>query len=110
MSNLNKKILLFVMLVGLTLGLVGCSNPENSVRIRFAEEEYELRLNETKVIEPTIIKSSQVDEVELAYSSSDESVVKVVDGVLVPVAMGEATVKVASPLQHIFNSLSNDTL
>ena len=70
------------MLVGLTLGLVGCANPDNSVRIRFPQEEYEIRLNETKVIEPTIIKSSQVDEVELAYSSSDESVVKVVDGVV----------------------------
>ena len=42
MSNLNKKILLFIMLVGVAFGLVGCSTPENSVRIRFAEEEYEV--------------------------------------------------------------------
>ena len=94
MSNLNKKILLFLMFVGLTLGLVGCANPDNSVRIRFPQEEYEIRLNETKVIEPTIIKSSQAGDIDLVYTSSDESIVKVVDGVLVPVAMGEATVKV----------------
>ncbi len=95
MSNLNKKILLFVMLVGVAFGLVGCTNPDNSVRIYFSEDSYEVRLNETKVIEPTIIKSSQVGDVELVYSSSDESIVKVENGVLVPVAMGEATVKVA---------------
>ena len=95
MSNLNKKILLFVMFVGVAFGLVSCSNPDNSVRIYFSEDAYEVRMGETKVIEPTIIKSSQVGDIELVYTSSDESIVKVEDGVLVPVAMGEAVVKVA---------------
>ena len=95
MSNLNKKILLFFMVVAVAFGLVGCTNPDNSVRIRFNVEEIEVRLNETKLLEPTIIKSSQVESVDLIFSSSDESIVKVEDGVLVPVAMGEAVVKVA---------------
>ena len=81
MSNLNKKILLFFMVVAVAFGLVGCTNPDNSVRIRFNVEEIEVRLNETKLLEPTIIKSSQVESVDLIFSSSDESIVKVEDGV-----------------------------
>lgn len=95
MSNLNKRILSFFMIVAVAFGLVACTNPDNSVRIRFNTEEIEVRQNETKVLEPTIIKSSQVENVDLVFTSSDESVVKVENGVLVPVAMGEATVKVA---------------
>ena len=95
MSNLKKRILLFFMVVAVAFGLVGCTNPDNSVRIRFNVEEIEIRQNETKLLEPTIIKSSQVEDVELVFTSSDESVVKIENGVLVPVAMGEATVKVA---------------
>ena len=96
MLNFRKKIFLFLTIIGLVALLASCSDNTNSVRINIPEDEYEVRMHADMKVEPVVRTSSSmsIDDVELVYESSDESVVKYVNGWLYPQAEGEATIKV----------------
>ena len=96
MINFRKKIFLFLTIIGLVAILAGCAQTSDSVRVRFAEQEYEIRMHDQVKIEPIIktASSMSVQDVELVYESADESIVKFIDGWLYPQAEGETEIKV----------------
>ena len=96
MINFRKKIFLFLTIIGLVAILAGCAQTSDSVRVRFAEQEYEIRMHDQVKIEPIIktANSMSVQDVELVYESADESIVKFIDGWLYPQAEGETEIKV----------------
>ena len=96
MLKFRKKIFLFLTIIGLVALLASCTEASNSVRINIPEEEYEIRLHTQMDVKPIVRASGSlsVDDVELVYESSDEEIVKYVDGTLYPQAEGEAEIKV----------------
>ncbi len=96
MLNFRKRIFLFLTIIAVVLGLVGCSDASNTVRINFDSDEYEVRMQSYLEVKPTIKAdaSLSLDEIEVIYESSDESIVRYQHGVLYPVSEGEAEIKV----------------
>ena len=95
MFKLKNKIFLFATIMLALFGLVSCTGTgENQVSIRFEQEKVYVRLGGTLELAPTITKGEAVEEVELVWSSSDEEIATVENGVVTGLALGEVTVKV----------------
>ena len=96
MLNFRKRIFLFLTIIAVVLGLAACTESSNTVRINFDSEEYVVRMQTVVDVKPTIKAAASVaiDDIEVVYESSDESVVRYVNGVLYPKSEGEAEIKV----------------
>jgi len=96
MLNFRKRIFLFLTIITTVLCLVSCTNPENTVRIKFDSDEYTVRMQTYLEVKPVIKASSdmQLSDIEVVYESSNEDVVRYEHGILYPVSEGEAQIKV----------------
>ena len=96
MLNFRKKIFLFLTIIGLVVILASCGQNSDSIRVSLEDEEIEVRMQSVMEFKPVVRTSSSMsaDDVELVYESSDESIVKYVNGTLYPQAEGQAQIKV----------------
>ena len=96
MLNFRKRIFLFLTLIMTVLCLVSCTDVKNTVRINLEENEYTVRMQSTLTVKPVIKASADFDMngFEVVYESSNEEVVRYVNGILYPISEGEAQIKV----------------
>ena len=96
MFNFRKRIFLFLTIIAVVLCLVSCTEPNNATRIKFDSVEYTVRMQSYLEVKPTIkvAPSMSIDDIEVVYESSDESIVRYEHGVLYPKSEGEAVIKV----------------
>ena len=96
MFNFRKRIFLFLTIIAMVLGLAACTDPNNATRIKFDSEEYTVRMETYLEVKPTIkvAPSVSINDIEVVYESSDESIVRYEHGVLYPKSEGEAVIKV----------------
>lgn len=94
---IKKKLFLFLTIIATVLCIVGCTTEgQSSVRVYFRQSKFEVKYNHELVLEPVVKVSADLDkaDVKLVYESLDESIVRYENGVVYPVAMGKAKVKV----------------
>ena len=95
--NLRKRFFLMFTLIFVAVAIAAC-NANNIVTLAFSDDAYTVKVGDTVNPDVNIEAGSNYDAntiaKQLVFSSNNESVVKVVDGELLAVGIGDATIKV----------------
>ena len=94
MLKLKNKLFLFVMVLFALVGLASCTGVGlTSIEIRFEQDVVYVRQGGSIKLAPQITKGEQVGTVNLIWSSADEEIATVENGVVTGNALGEVVIK-----------------
>ncbi len=97
MLNIRKRFFILLTIVGLLFGLAACTKSADFLKLSFDNDTYEILVGQTINLEPMVSKGSSVGDVQIEYTSYDDSIATYSDGLLTGVEVGETTIKVVCP-------------
>ena len=93
MKKFNIRLFLLIAIIGFAFTLASCKNNSNTLQLDFEQNSYELELGQKLTLEP-VLKNGDIAEYKFEWITEDENVVECVEGELLAVGIGSATVKV----------------